>query len=152
MATSFAELTQNAPLVYNSSTGLYDLSTTRTPSPTSTGRGLIFFDDYDVSGKMVADTSQEQTSKVAVTGATTYTLNYLNGTVANPDTAPTAITYSWNYVSVISGWPGTNPPPLPFISMGTDGRRKDGFQLGGGVKNSSTMYFYVFATSDADGP
>lgn len=152
ISPAFSEYKQNEPLVYNSSTGAYETQITREPLPTSEGRGWVFFDDYDVNGDgvMVADTSQEQTSKVVVNGAATYTINYLNGSILNPDTTPTDVSFYWNYVSVIPSWPGTTPPPLPFVSMGIDGREKDGFQLGGGVKNMSTVYFYVFATSDAE--
>jgi len=147
---NFSELAQSIPLVYNPSTSVFDTVYTREPSPTSVGRGWVYFDDYAVGSRMIPDTSTEQTSKVTVVGASSYTINYLNGTISNPDTTPTSVSFYWNYVSVIPSWPGVTPPPLPFVSMGIDGREKSGFQLGGGTRNLSTVYFYVFATSDSE--
>lgn len=137
-------------LVYNPSTGVYEVRSRMEPSPTSEGRGWVFFDDSLVNGDYIVDTSAEQTSKVSVTGASSYTINYLNGTISNPDTTPTSVSYYWNYVAVLPRWPGTKPPPLPFVSLKIESSEKTGFQLGGGVRDLRTVYFDIFATSDEE--
>lgn len=150
ISPQFTELTSNASLVYNQSLGVYVAETSIEPSPTSEGRGWAVFDDAEVNGKIVVDTTQEQSSKVTVVGPTTYTVNYLNGSIKDPDVVPTSVSFYWDYVSVIPHWPGTTPPPLPFVSMSIEGNRKEGFQLGGGTKNIRHVYFDVFATSPAE--
>jgi hypothetical protein len=150
ISPQFTEQATNESLSYNSSTGGYVAQSSYVPSPISDGRGWVFFDDTTVNGRIVVDASQEQNAKVTVTGASSYTINYLTGAIHNPNGVPTAVSYYWNYVSVISYWPGTNPPPLPFISMSIDSNKKEGFQLGGGVKNVRKVYFDIFASSASE--
>ncbi|MCK5018673.1 MAG: hypothetical protein KAS32_16550 [Candidatus Peribacteraceae bacterium] len=150
ISPQFTELSSGDDLVYNQALGAYVTQTDVEPLPTSNGRGWSIFDDYTVNGKIVVDSSQEQTSKVVVVGASSYTVNYKNGSIKDPDTVPTSVSYYWDYVAVVPYWPGTNPPPLPFVSMSIEGSKKEGFQLGGGTKNLRTVYFDIFATSPAE--
>jgi hypothetical protein len=150
ISPAFSEQIQNEALVFDQSNNLYKTNSTMEPSPTTQGRGWVIFDDNNVNGNIIVDTSQEQTSKVVVNGASNYTVNYLNGYILNPDTVPTSVSYYWDYVSVLTSWPGTEPPPLPFIAMNIDSTKKKGFQLGGGVKNLRTVYFDIFATSSSE--
>jgi hypothetical protein len=138
-------------LIYNTKLNAYETSSNSiVPSPLSDGRGWIFFDDYEVNNKYVVDTTQEQSSKVVVTGASTYSVNYLNGRIFNANAVPTSVSYFWNYVAVVPYWPGTTPPSLPFVSMSIESNKKEGFQLGGGVKNVRRLYFDVYATTASE--
>lgn len=150
ISPALSEYSSGDTITYNPTTGVYTVESSLDPSPVSEGRGWVFFDDSLVSGRYVVDTSQEQTAKVVVTGPTTCTINYLTGSISNFDSEPTSVTYYWNYVSVLPGWPGKTPPPLPIVSISIDGTVKEGFQLGGGTRNLRTVYFDIFATSDAE--
>jgi len=150
ISPAFSELSSVEDLVYDSNLAAYVAQSAMDPSPTSEGRGWVFFDDATVNSRIIVDTNSEQTTKVVVTGASTYTVNYLNGSIKNPDTTPTSVQYYWNYVSVLPSWPGTTPPPLPFVYMGIDANRKEGFQLGGGVRNLRTVSFDIFATTASE--
>lgn len=147
----FSEQVLNSALTYKSAINAYvpDYSL-MDPSPISEGRGLVFFDDYMVGSRLVADSSKEQTTKVLVTGSSSYVLNYLNGSVGGSSTVPTHLSYFWNYVSVIPRWPGTTPPALPFVSMNIESSKKGPLQLGGGLTNKRTVYFDIFASSSAE--
>ena len=150
ISPQFTELASDDSLVYDQALSAYVAQNTSDPSPVSDGRGWVIFDDYTVNGKIIVDTTQEQDSKVVVTGATSYTVNYLNGSIVDPNTIPSTVSYYWDYVSVVPYWSGTTPPPLPFVSMSIEGSKKEGFQLGGGIRNLRTVYFDVFATSSAE--
>lgn len=148
ISPAFAENVTNDSLEYDASLGGYVAQATGVePSPTSEGRGWVFFDDTLVGDKYVVDTSAEQTSKVSVTGASSYTVDYVRGVIKNPDATPTSVSYYWNYVSVLKYWPGVTPPPLPFVTISIESTTKEGFQLGGGVKNIRRVYIDIFATN-----
>ena len=148
--TEFSEQITNESLVYDSTIGGYITNSQMLPSPTSLGRGWVYFDDATVGSRIVVDISAEQTSKVSVIGASSYTVDYVNGAIKNPNTTPSAVSYYWNYVSVLPHWPGTTPPPLPLVTLGIDLSEKAGFQLGGGHRNIRTVYFNIFATSPSE--
>lgn len=145
----FTETRVNEPL-YSTANGYITKSQMPAPEPTSEGRGWVVFNEGIVSGRPVVDMSGEQTSKITVNGASSYTIDYINGKVLNPNTTPTSISYSWYYVSFIQGWPGEKPPPLPVVALDLDSTLKSGFQLGGGSKDTIEGSFYVFATSDKE--
>ncbi|HEC67145.1 MAG TPA: hypothetical protein ENI23_17850 [bacterium] len=84
---------------------------------------------------------------VEIKEAMVYTVDYLRGAIKNPTITPTSVTYSWNYVSVLKSWPGSNPPPLPIVSIDVGGSSPEGFQLGGGKKRVREASIYIFATS-----
>jgi hypothetical protein len=126
------------------------INSSRDPSPFSHGRGLVLFDEETVNGRLVADTTAEQSSQITVNGASSYTIDYARGRVLNPNTTPTSITYRWYYVSVIQGWPGTEPPPLPCVALDIDSTSITGFQLGGGSKDIVKGTIHIFATSEAE--
>lgn len=146
----FTETVVNDELTYDSTLGGYSVVNMMPPSPTSLGRGWCSFDEFDVNGLSVVDTSTEQLNKVSVTGATTYTIDYLRGVIKNPDTVPTSVTYDWHYVSLVEGWPGTQPPPNPVVAVDIDTTSKAGFQLGGGTKDIIKGTVYVFASSEPE--
>ncbi len=146
----FAERVNNDSLVKVADSNIYALSSSMEPSPVSYGRGFVLFDEDTVNGRLVADTSVEQTNAVTVNGASSYTIDYVGGRIINPDTPPTSISYKWYYVSVMQGWPGTTPPPLPCVALDVESTQKSGFQLGGGTKDTIKATLHVFATSEAE--
>ncbi len=146
----FSERVTNDSLVQVEDSNTYALDSTMEPSPVSYGRGFVLFDESTVNGRQVADTSAEQTSTITVNGASSYTIDYVGGRILNPNTPPTSITYKWYYVSVMQGWPGTTPPPLPCVALTMDSTQKSPFQLGGGTKDTIKATLHVFATSEAE--
>jgi hypothetical protein len=149
---SFTERLTGVSLIQDPVTGGYyaDVNVNLEPAVTSVGRGWALFDEVTVGGTTVVDTNQEQTNQVTVTGPSSFDINYPGGVILNPDSTPTSVDFSWYYVSVIQGWPGTEPPPLPIVALDIDQTDKAGFQLGGGTKDSITGSVYVFATSEAE--
>src|SRR6188508_1377938 len=146
----FSELVVDDPLVLES-TGVYKVDFSgQPPAPDSMGRGFVLFDEATVNGRLFADTTAEQTAQVTVVGPTSYEVDYVGCRILNPDAPPTSITYKWYYVSVIQGWPGSEPPPLPIVALDIDKTDKDGFQLGGGSKDTIQGSVYVFATDEAE--
>ena len=146
----FLEQEQNVALIYDASLDGYVSQSNMIPSPVSAGRGWAFFDELSISGNVVIDTTAEQTSRVSVIGASTYDIDYNNGIIYNPDSTPTAVSYYWNYVSFILGWPGTDPPPLPVVALDVDESVRQGIQLGGGSNDILSCSLYVFATSEIE--
>jgi hypothetical protein len=146
----FMETVTDEALVFDSNLNAYVTESNMSPLPTSKGRGWAVFDEALVNGRTVVDTTVEQTSQVSVTGASTFTINYPNGRIISPDTVPSAVTYSWYYVSLIEGWPGINPPPLPVVAVDVDRTEKAGFQLGGGTKDTLEGSVYIFATNEGE--
>jgi hypothetical protein len=150
LPANFVESITGETLTYDTSLSRYTTSSSMLPLPTSTGRGWALFDESVVNGLTVIDTTAEQASQITVNGATTYTIDYANGHIIDPDTVPTSVDYSWYYVSVIEGWPGTDPPALPIVSVDIDSSQKAGFQLGGGTKDTIEGSVYVFATNESE--
>lgn len=146
----FTERITEEPLVYSSDLEGYVTESNMIPLPTSAGRGWVMFDETIVNGVVVVDTASEQTTKVSVIGATTYDIDYLRGRIINPDSTPTSVSYSWHYVSLVEGWPGVDPPPLPAVAVDLTSSDKAGFQLGGGTKDILEGSVYIFATSEAE--
>lgn len=146
----FSERIENEPLVFDSKLNGYVTQSLMQPLPTSRGRGWAVFDEDTVNGKRVVDTSSEQSSQVTVNGASSYTIDYPGGRILSPDTAPTSVSYTWYYVSVVEGWPGTDPPPLPVVAVDLNTSGKSGFQLGGGTKDTLNGSVYIFATNETE--
>lgn len=146
----FTEQVVNEALVYSADLRGYVTESLMEPLPTSPGRGWAVFDEATVGGRSQVDVTVEQTSQVTVVGASSYTIDYPGGRILTPDTTPTSVSYSWYYVSVVEGWPGTDPPPLPIVAVDIDTTSKSGYQLGGGTKDTIEGTVYVFATSEAE--
>ena len=146
----FTERVEDEALVYDEDLDGYVTDSTMVPLPTSAGRGWVPFDEATINGVTIVDTSSEQTAQVSVTGAAVYEIDYIRGRIVNPDTVPTSVSYSWNYVSFVEGWPGAEVPPLPIVAVDVNASTKNGFQLGGGSKDIMEGSVYVFATSEAE--
>lgn len=150
IATEFIEQISNETLIYDPSLGVYKTESLMEPSPVSNGRGWVYFDDSTVGSRIVVDKTQEQTSKVSLDVGGTFDVNYKRGYIINPSITPSTVSYYWHYVSVLPQWPQTTPPPLPIVTLGVDQSERSGFQLGGGHKDTRTVYFNIFATSVAE--
>ena len=137
-------------MVYDNTIGGYVPASVVEPPAMSTGRGWVFFDEVATSSPVVIDSTQEQSSRIIVVGPSSYTVDYFRGAIKNPNIAPTDITYTYNYVSVLDSWPGTDVPPLPVVSIDINKTQKKGFQLGGGKKNIREVYIEIFASSNPE--
>lgn len=146
----FTERVENEPLVFSDELQGYVTESLMEPLPTSPGRGWALFDETTVNGRTFVDTTVEQTTRVTVNGASSYTIDYPRGRIINPDTVPTSVSYHWYYVSVVEGWPGVSPPPLPVVAVDVDRTEKSPYQLGGGTKDSLEGSVYIFATSETE--
>lgn len=146
----FTERIENEALAFDATVNGYVTQSPMLPLPTSKGRGWVVFDETTINNQTVVDTSAEQTTQVIVSGATTYTVDYSGGRILNPDTAPTSVSYSWNYVSLVEGWPGVSPPPLPVVAVDIDRTLKSGYQLGAGSKDTIEGSVYVFAANETE--
>jgi hypothetical protein len=161
----WVEKVVNAPLVFNSEKSVYEAEIQWLPSFLDEGRGWVFFEPQGTETCVVSNIpSTEQSTRVTVynevgtaIGASLYTVNYKEGTIAIPgggtttaDGTPTTIDFYQYYVSIIDGWPGTKPPELPVVAVEIKGYDKRPFQLGGGRKSVRTVAIDIFATSSAE--
>lgn len=151
LPTQFLEAVYDEPLTYDSALNAYVINPTGNPPyATDNGRGWFPFDEATIAGEAVIDTSSEQTTRINVSGATVYSIDYANARIKSPNTPPTSVDYYWNYVSVIEGWPGSDPPNLPLVSVDVQTKQGFGFQLGGGSKDVVIGSIHIFATSEAE--
>lgn len=143
---SFIEHLTSIPVSYDSTLDLYvpDYADYE-PSPVSVGRGWVPFDELGGS----IDTTTEQTTRVSVSGATTYRVNYVIGGIESDET-PTSVSFYWDYVSVVSGWPGVSPPPVPVVAVDIHGATRNGFQLGSGFMQKRAVSLHIFASNSAE--
>ena len=135
-----------------------------TPNPFSRGRGIVYYDEVNVSGYgPVPDESQEQQNRVVVYDSSnvvqspsSYTVNYEKGQILNPvGFTPDTVTYFYNYVSVLESEVDPGEPErkldLPCVVVSPEGQlRKTGLQLGGGKIVPRKVNLYVYATSQAE--
>ena len=128
------------------------------------GRGWVYFDRAGTDSCVVNDIpTAEQQTRVTVYNengvpidASHYTINYLDGAIiagggtTTPDGIPTTADFTQYYVSVIDGWPGTNPPDAPLIAVELGKYTKLPLQLGPGRVASRRCTIHVFATSSGE--
>lgn len=154
----------NVPLTYNADKTRFEAAITWLPNFLDEGRGWVYFDPYGQGSCVVNSVpSNEQTTRVtvynesaSVIDSSNYTINYLDGAViasggtSTPQGVPTTVDFCQNYVSVIDGWPGTNPPPGPVVAVEMGSYRKDPYQLGPGRISKRNMIIHIFATSSSE--
>lgn len=147
LGLEFVEIYSNQELLYDTTTGLYRPSVDGlSPSPISVGRGWVPFDES--SSQIVL--SSEQAARVTVAGASTYTVNYILGGIKDPDSVPTTVTYTYNYVSVVDGWPGSVVPDLPVVSIDVYSQKRSGLQLGPGFISRRAVDLHIFGSTAAE--
>jgi hypothetical protein len=108
--------------------------------------------------------TEEQTTRVEVfneagsaISSSHYTINYNDGAVlvnggglSTPQGVPTTVNFTQHYVSLMDGWPGTEPPDPPIVAIQTENFDKQPFQIGGGRKAVRRYSIHIFATSSAE--
>jgi len=154
----------NAPLSYNADKTRFEAAITWLPNFLDEGRGWVYFDAYGQDSLCTTGIpNTEQTTRVTVYNevggvidSSYYTINYLDGALVasggttTPDGVPTLVDFSQNYVSVIDGWPGTNPPDGPIVAVEMGAYQKDPYQIGPGRISRRNMIIHVFATSSSE--
>ncbi len=160
----WVEKVVDAPLVFNSSEQRFDAQIVWLPNFLQEGRGWVYFDQQGAEDCVTnSPPATEQTTRVTVkneVGATidavNYTVNYREGSIiasgvtTTPQGIPTTVDFYQYYVSVIDGWPGTDPPDAPILAIDVVGFDKRPFQLGGGRKSVRKVSIHVFSTSSAE--
>lgn len=161
----WVEKVVNVPLVFSSEKSAYEAEIQWLPSFLDEGRGWVFFEQAGSGTCVTSDLpASEQSTRVTVKNesgstitASLYTVNYKEGTIALPgggtttaEGTPTTVDFYQYYVSVIDGWPGTEPPDLPVVAVEMKSYSKEGFQLGGGRKAIRRVVIDIFATSSAE--
>lgn len=154
----------NCPLTYNGDKGRFEASIIWLPNFMNEGRGWVYFDSYGQDQCVLnAVPATEQTSRVTVYNESGgvidrshYTINYLDGAIiasggtSTPDGVPTTVDFYQHYVSVIDGWPGTNPPESPVVAVEMGAYQKGPYQLGAGRIAKRNVTIHVFATSSSE--
>jgi hypothetical protein len=155
----------NVPLNFNTEKSRYEAVVQWLPNFLDEGRGWVYFDPAGSGTCVVSDIpSTEQSTRVTVYNesavtidASLYTINYIDGAIGLPGggitTAggtPTTVDFTYHYVAMVDGWPGTDPPEAPLISVEMTGYDKQPFQLGGGRKSVRKVAIDIFATSSAE--
>lgn len=160
----WAENVVNAPLEYNADKGRFEAQIVWLPNFLDEGRGWVYFDPQGVDSCVVNNIpTSEQTTRVtvynesdSVIDSSHYTINYIDGAIiasggtTTPDGVPTKVDFTQHYVSVIDGWPGTNPPDAPIVAVDMGSFKKGPLQLGPGRIARRNMTVHVFATSSAE--
>ncbi len=160
----WVETVTNVSLIFNSDKQRFEADIVWLPNFLDEGRGWVYFDAAGTNSCVLNSIpTTEQTTRLTVfneSGGTisssNYTVNYLDGALTTPgvtttpEGVPTTINFTQYYVSVIDGWPGTNPPELPVVAVEMIGYDKQPFQLGGGRKAVRKGAIHIFATSSAE--
>ena len=164
----WVERVVNVPLNYNGDKSRFEAEITWLPNFLDEGRGWVYFEPYgstDLCSVVNSVPSDEQTTRVtvyngsgAVIDSSYYTINYLDGAIiasggtSTPDGVPTTVDFYQYYVSVIDGWPGTNPPDSPLIAIEMGAYNKGPYQLGPGriAKRNVTIHIHATSSSERD--
>ena len=160
----WVEKVVNAPLEFNSDKGRFEAQIVWLPNFLDEGRGWVIFEPQGTDSCVVNNIpATEQTSRITVFNQSGgiidrshYSINYLdgaiiaNGITSTPDGIPTTIDFTQHYVSVVDGWPGTNPPDSPVVGVELGPYQKDPLQLGPGRIARRNVSVHVFATSSAE--
>lgn len=138
------------PDVSTSDSFVYEATSSRTPSPTSLGRGWVYLDAYgDVTEQQNAVTVYDSSNDVI--SGTEYIIDYVDGRVITSGTVtPDHVTYKYFYVSLVNEWQDIEAAGVPVVVINVDGFTKEGFQLGGGRRVPRKGRLHVFATNQAE--
>jgi hypothetical protein len=160
----WVEKVVDCPLVYDNDRARFEAQIIWLPNFLEEGRGWVYFDRQGADTCITnSPPDSEQTTRVtvynesgAVIDPSHYTINYKDGAIiasggtSTPDGVPTTVDFHQYYVSVIDGWPGTEPPEPPIVAIDITGFDKRPFQLGGGRKSVRKVTLHVFATSSSE--
>jgi len=161
----WVERVESCPLVYSTVRERYEADIIWLPNFLDEGRGWVYFENVGAQSCVLNSVpTEEQTTRVTVynesagvISPTHYTINYADGAIlvnggglVTPQGTPTAVDFVQHYVSVMDGWPGTEPPDPPIVAIQTEDFDKQPFQLGGGRKAVRRYTIHIFATSSAE--
>ena len=161
----WVEKVTSCPLVYSTARVRYEADIIWLPNFLDEGRGWVYFENVGSQSCVLNSVpTAQQTTRVTVYNASAgvispshYTINYADGAIlvnggglTTPDGTPTTVDFVQHYVSVMDGWPGTEPPDPPIVAIQTEDFDKQPFQLGGGRKAVRRYTIHVFATSSAE--
>lgn len=160
----WVEKVVNAPLEYNGDKGRFEAQIVWLPNFLDEGRGWTIFDPQGSNSCVVNNIpATEQTTRVTVYNQANvvidpshYIINYLDGAIianggtTTPEGVPTTVDFYQQYVSVIDGWPGTNPPDSPIVAVEMGSYQKGPLQLGPGRIASRNVTVHIFATSSSE--
>ena len=83
-----------------------------------------------------------------------YMIDYVDGRIIVPTSYGKldnpAITFSWNYVSVVDEWAAIEAADPPVVVVDMSGTDKAGYQLGGGKKATRKVDLHIFATDPGE--
>jgi hypothetical protein len=151
----YIETDSNVSLDYlsdASSTGsyVYASDSSRTPSPTSLGRGWVYIDNYgDITEQQNAITVYDSIGSV-ISGSN-YMIDYVDGRVITSGTVtPAAVAYKYFYVSLVNEWEDVEAAGVPVVVINLESFEKVGFQLGGGKRVPRRGHLHIFATDRAE--
>ena len=160
----WAEKITNVSLTYSPDRERFEAEIVWLPNFLDEGRGWVYFEP--TSGDSCGINSvptEEQTTRITVynevgtvISGSHYTINYKDGAIiaaggtTTPQGVPTTVDFTQHYVSVMDGWPGTEPPDAPIVAVQTENFDKRPFQLGGGRKAVRNFTFHIFATSSSE--
>ena len=166
--TYMAELSGASSYVYEYN---WDLD----PAPADRGRGWLYF-DAPVGGYTcepfptysglngdgdVTSGTPEQSNRVIVYETTTsgysvvdwqdYMIDYVDcRIIATRALTDPAVTFDWNYVSVVDEWSIIEAATTPVVVVDISNTLKKGYQLGGGRKSIRKTTLHVFASNTAE--
>lgn len=160
----WVERIENVDLLYSPERQRFEAWPVWLPNFLDEGRGWVYFENVGSGGCVLNSVpTEEQTSRITVfnengvvISGTHYKVNYrdgaivANGGTVTPQGIPTTINFTQHYVSLIDGWPGTEPPDPPIVAIQTENFDKRPFQLGGGRKAVRNYTLHLFCTSSAE--
>jgi hypothetical protein len=80
-----------------------------------------------------------------------YMIDYIDGRIIVPyKLTNAAVTFTWNYVSVVDEWAAIEAADPPVVVIDVSGTDKAGYQLGGGKKATRKVDIHVFASNPAE--
>ncbi|MHA2220183.1 MAG: hypothetical protein ACXACY_30240 [Candidatus Hodarchaeales archaeon] len=151
----FIETISGAELTYLSDIStadsyVYEVESTRVPSPTDLGRGWVYLDAY-------GDTTEQQNTIIvydgngAVISGSEYMIDYIDGRVITSGTVtPATVTYQYFYVSLVNEWEDVQAADVPVVVVNLESFEKVPFQLGGGKRVPRRGHLHIFATNRAE--
>lgn len=153
--SDFVETETRAPVQYlpdfsTEGSYVYEVISTRSPSPTSFGRGWVYIDAY-------GDTTEQVNSVIVydalnnVISGSEYMVDYVDGRIITSGTVtPSTVTYNYFYISLVNEWPDVEASDVPVVVVDFVFSEKEGFQLGGGKRVPRRGHLHVFATDQGE--
>lgn len=160
----WVERVTNAPLEYNPDKQRFEAQIVWLPNFLDEGRGWVYFDPVGTTSCVLNSIpADEQTTRITVYNesavaidSANYTINYADGAIiasgvtTTPQGVPTTVDFTQYYVSLVDGWPGTNPPDAPVVAVEMGKYQKDPLQLGPGRIARRNVTIHIFATSSSE--